>query len=113
MKTPVDRLMEVVLSFVAQLKEAHYQKFTFEILLTVAEELRKECPSAVAGYKCYVVSNEKEGGFKIGIFPVDASQSTFGGEDVVMRIVRAAELDEKLRSLMKDGQEGSFFVPAR
>ena len=113
MKTTVDKLVDMVLSFVAQLKEAHYQKLTFEMLLTVAEELRKECPSAVAGYKCYVVSDEKGDGFKIGIFPVDASQSTFGGEDVVMRIVRAAELDEKLSALMKDGREGSFFVPAR
>ena len=113
MKTTVDKLVDMVLSFVAQLKEAHYRKFAFEMLLTVAEELRRECPSEVAGYKCYVVSDEKEGGFKIGIFPVDASQSTFGGEDVVMRIVHAGELDEKLRSLMKDGQEGSFFVPVR
>lgn len=113
MKTPVDRLVNVVLSFVAQLKEPNYQKFTFEMLLTVVEELRRECPATVAGYKCYVVFDKKIDCFKIGIFPVDASQNTFGGEDVVMRIVRTAELDEKLRSLMKDGQEGSFFVPAR
>lgn len=113
MKTPVDGLMDVVLSVVAQMKETHYRKFAFETLLAIAEELRAECPSAVAGYKCYVVFDKKIDCFKIGIFPVDASQNTFGGEDVVMRIVRANEIDEKLQSLTKDGQEGSFFVPVK
>lgn len=113
MMSSVHKLMDAVLSFVAQLKEACYQKFTFETLLSIAEELRKECPSAVAGYKCYVVSDKKSDSIKIGVFPVDASQNTFGGEDVVMRIVRADEIDEKLQSLTKDGIEGTFFVPAK
>lgn len=113
MKTPVDKLLDVVMSVVAQLKEEHYGKFTFELLLSIAENLRKMCTSAVAGYKCYVVSDKNTGSQKIGIFPVDASRNTFGGEDVIMKIVRADEIDEKLRSLTKDGQEGVFFVPAK
>lgn len=113
MKMAVDRLMDLVLSIVARLKEDHYAELTFDELLKCANGLSGECSSAVAGYNCCVVTDRDSAGFKVGIFPLDAERNTFGGEDVVMKVVRADKLDEKLLSLIDDGREGTFFIPAK
>lgn len=112
MKAPIDRLVDMVLTFVAKLKEEHYAELTFCELLKCAKDLAGECSSEVVGYNCCVVTDKADAGYKVGVFPVDVDLNTFGGEDVVMKVVRADKLDEKLISLINDGCEGTFFIPA-
>ena len=106
------KIKDLVSSYLARGMEEHFQVLQFDKVLEVGEKLAGQCPpDAVSGFKCYIVKEPDGAGVRAGIFPVDASANTFGGEDVVMKVLKAKTLDEKLASLLPDGQDGSFFIP--
>ena len=110
-QSAIHKVKDLISSCLAWGLEERYQVLQFDKVLEEGEKLVGQCPpDSVSGFKCYVVK-EPDGGVRAGVFPVDARANTFGGEDVVMKVLKAKTLDEKLASLLSDGQDGSFFIP--
>lgn len=106
------KIKDLVSSCLTRGMEEHFQVLQFDKVLEVGEKLAGQCPpDSVSGFKCYIVKEPDGAGVRAGVFPVDARANTFGGEDVVMKVLKAKTLDEKLASLLPDGQDGSFFIP--
>ena len=111
-QSAIQKIKDLVWSCLAWGTEEQLQVLQFDKVLEVGEKLAGQCPpDSVSGFKCYVVKEPDGSGVRAGVFPVDASTGTFGGEDVVMKVLKAKILDEKLASLLTDGQDGLFFIP--
>ena len=111
-QSAIHKIRDLISSCLAWGMEEHFQVLQFDQILDEGAKLVGQCPpDSVAGFKCYIVKEPDGVGVRTGIFPVDASANTFGGEDVVMKVLKAKSLDEKLASLLSDGQDGSFFIP--
>jgi len=111
-QSAIQKIKDLISSCLAWGMEEHVQVLQFDKVLEEGEKLVGQCPpDSVSGFKCYIVEEPDGAGVRAGIFPVDATANTFGGEDVVMKVLKAKSLDEKLASLLPDGQDGSFFIP--
>lgn len=105
-------LLDGILSILTSAKEKHYEQLTFDEVRRLACGLKHECSGYVKGYNCYIVFDKTDVCYRVGIFPFDDDMNTFGGENVIMDVVRAESLDGKLVSLMKDSKGGKFTMTA-
>ena len=107
----VGKVVDLAVALFGKIAEKQFNEFSFDDILHIARTLRQNCTGEVYGYKCFVVRDGKRSSYQIGVFPVDGMMNTFGGEDVVMDVVRAKGIDEKLSELIGNKGTGQFFLP--